>query len=115
MLRVVRQLLAVDDLRHAAHVGFARYAETWAGYIAMERSRRNVREARSLYKRCHSRRLQDGGQAAICMAWLRFEREEGRCAAHSDSRSTAIDSKHIWLITLTALRSNKRHDHILIY
>jgi len=62
-------------------VEVARYAETWAGYIAMERTRRNVREARSLYKRCHSRRLQDGGQAAICMAWLRFEREEGRCAA----------------------------------
>ncbi len=66
----------------------ARYAETWAGYIAMERSRRNVREARSLYKKCHSRRLQDGGQAAICEAWLRFEREEGRCGSHVREAAT---------------------------
>ena len=58
------------------------------GYIAMERSRRNVREARSLYKRCHSRRLQDGGQAAICVAWLRFEREEGRCLLCSACRTS---------------------------
>ena len=67
-------------MSHDEQCTAARYAETWAGYIAMERSRRNVREARSLYKKCHSRRLQDGGQAAICEAWLRFEREQGRCS-----------------------------------
>ena len=46
--------------------------------MAMERGQRHVSKARTLYKRCYSRRLQEGGQAAICEAWLRFEREEGR-------------------------------------
>lgn len=53
----------------------------WAGYISFERGLRNVREARSLYKRGHSRRLQEGGQLLLCQAWLRFEREEGRLAS----------------------------------
>lgn len=28
----------------------------------------------------HRRKLEEGGQAIMCDAWLRFEREEGRCA-----------------------------------
>ncbi len=56
-----------------------RSSEAWAGYIAMERGLRNVREARTLYKRCYTRRFADGSQPAMCHAWLRFEREEGRC------------------------------------
>lgn len=44
----------------------------------MERSLRNIREARSLYKRCYARKFADGSQLAMCYAWLRFEREEGR-------------------------------------
>jgi hypothetical protein len=55
-----------------------RYAESWAGYIALERGLRNLREARTLYKRCHSRRFLEGGQTQLCEAWLRFEQEEGR-------------------------------------
>ena len=43
----------------------------------MERSLRNIREARGVYKRAHSRKLEEGGQVAICMDWLKFEREEG--------------------------------------
>jgi hypothetical protein len=45
----------------------------------MERALRNVREARTLYKRCYARKFPDGSQPAMCYAWLRFEREEGRC------------------------------------
>lgn len=55
-----------------------RYAEAWAGFVALERGQRHIPKARTLYKRCYSRRLADGGQPAICEAWLRFEREEGR-------------------------------------
>jgi hypothetical protein len=35
-------------------------------------------EARAVYRRCYSRRLEESGQLRLCHAWLRFEREEGR-------------------------------------
>lgn len=44
----------------------------------MESRLRNIREARALYKRCYARKFSDGSQPAMCYAWLRFEREEGR-------------------------------------
>ena len=47
-------------------------------YVALERQLGNTREARGVYKRGYSRKLEEGGQAALCEAWLRFEREEGR-------------------------------------
>ncbi|KAK9841647.1 hypothetical protein WJX74_009405 [Apatococcus lobatus] len=55
----------------------SRLVETWAGYIAMEVRKGNVREARSLYKRCYAKQLQDTGQLSLCQAWQRFEREHG--------------------------------------
>lgn len=42
-----------------------------------ERGLRNIKEARGVYKRAYSRRLEENGQYAICMDWLRFEQEEG--------------------------------------
>ena len=30
-----------------------------------------------MYKRAHGRRLEEGGQVAICADWLKLEREEG--------------------------------------
>jgi hypothetical protein len=42
--------------------GTCRYAETWAGFIAMEVAEQNVQEARTLYKRAYSRRFEDNGQ-----------------------------------------------------
>ncbi|GAB4820618.1 hypothetical protein N2152v2_007664 [Parachlorella kessleri] len=54
-----------------------RYADCWQAYIELERRLGNAREARGLYKRCYSRRLEEGGQAVLCEAWLRFERELG--------------------------------------
>lgn len=55
-----------------------RYYEPWSAYATMERSLRHIKEARGVYKRCYSRRLEQGGQLALCYEWLRFEREEGR-------------------------------------
>lgn len=62
------------------HPAPLRYWDTWAAYIQQERSARCLREARSLYKRVYSRKLEYDGHVAACLAWLRFEREEGRCA-----------------------------------
>jgi squamous cell carcinoma antigen recognized by T-cells 3 len=55
-----------------------RSSEAWVAYITMERALRHIREARALYKRCYARKFADGSQPAMCLAWLRFEREEGR-------------------------------------
>ena len=59
--------------------------EAWAGYIAMEIQQGNVRETRSLYKRCHAKQLQDGGQLSLCQAWQRFEREHGSPEEHFEA------------------------------
>jgi hypothetical protein len=59
-----------------------RYIEGWQRYIAMEWRLGNVGEARTLFKRCYSRRMEDGGQDVLCEAWLRFEREEGSAEDH---------------------------------
>ncbi|GAX74832.1 hypothetical protein CEUSTIGMA_g2278.t1 [Chlamydomonas eustigma] len=57
--------------------GLGKYYETWASYVSMERSLRNTKEARGIFKRAYNRKLEDGGQLALCSDWLRFEREEG--------------------------------------
>ncbi|BDA40979.1 Squamous cell carcinoma antigen recognized by T-cells 3 [Coccomyxa sp. Obi] len=54
-----------------------RYAETWAGFITMEKAEQNMHEARVLYKRAIGRKLEENGQAVLCEAWVRFEREHG--------------------------------------
>ncbi|XP_068647832.1 uncharacterized protein [Aristolochia californica] len=51
--------------------------EVWRSYIAMEIEKGHINEARSLYKRCYSRRFSGTGSEDICYAWLRFEREYG--------------------------------------
>ena len=55
-----------------------RLLEAWAAYIDFERRRGHLAEARALYRRGCARRLEGAGQGALCEAWLRFEREEGR-------------------------------------
>ncbi|KAG2484382.1 hypothetical protein HYH03_016798 [Edaphochlamys debaryana] len=57
--------------------GMGRFVETWEAYIATERSARNLKEARAIYKRAFNRKFEEDGQLRICHAWLRFEREEG--------------------------------------
>lgn len=51
--------------------------EVWQNYISTELLLGNVKEARSLYKRCYSRRLEGMGTEVMCAAWLRFEEEYG--------------------------------------
>ncbi|KAF5828241.1 hypothetical protein DUNSADRAFT_17991 [Dunaliella salina] len=57
--------------------GLGRYYEAWLAYANMERGLRNLKEARNVFKRAYSRRLEEGGQPLVCAEWLRFEREEG--------------------------------------
>ncbi|CAI9101486.1 OLC1v1038822C2 [Oldenlandia corymbosa var. corymbosa] len=49
----------------------------WEGYIAMEIAAGHINEARSLYKRCYSKRFSGTGSEDICHSWLQFEREYG--------------------------------------
>ncbi|KAI8555106.1 hypothetical protein RHMOL_Rhmol05G0148400 [Rhododendron molle] len=51
--------------------------DAWKGYIAMETEMGNINEARSLYRRCYSKRFPGMGSEDICHSWLRFEREFG--------------------------------------
>ncbi|KAL8109467.1 hypothetical protein AgCh_025527 [Apium graveolens] len=51
--------------------------EAWQGYISMEIGAGHLNHARSLYKRCYSKRLSGTGSEDICNSWIRFEREYG--------------------------------------
>ncbi|XP_050210099.1 uncharacterized protein LOC126660579 [Mercurialis annua] len=51
--------------------------EAWQGFIAMEVEQGHINEARSIYKRCYSKRFTGTGSEDICHSWLRFEREFG--------------------------------------
>ncbi|XP_006659057.1 squamous cell carcinoma antigen recognized by T-cells 3 [Oryza brachyantha] len=51
--------------------------EVWQHYIAMEIETGHIHEARSLYKRCYTKRFAGSGSEDICHAWIRFEREHG--------------------------------------
>ncbi|KAD4179650.1 hypothetical protein R6Q59_031994 [Mikania micrantha] len=51
--------------------------EAWQGYISMETEMGHINEARSLYKRCYSKRFSGTGSEDICNLWIRFEREFG--------------------------------------
>ncbi|XP_054777916.1 uncharacterized protein LOC129285944 isoform X2 [Prosopis cineraria] len=51
--------------------------EAWKGYITMEIEHGHINEARSIYKRCYSKRFSGTGSEDICHSWLRFERQFG--------------------------------------
>ncbi|PWZ18804.1 Squamous cell carcinoma antigen recognized by T-cells 3 [Zea mays] len=51
--------------------------EVWEQYILMEIKMDHVHEARSLYKRCYSKRFAGSGSEEICYSWIRFEEENG--------------------------------------
>ncbi|WVZ95445.1 hypothetical protein U9M48_041209 [Paspalum notatum var. saurae] len=51
--------------------------EVWEQYILMEMEMGHIHEARSLYKRCYSKRFAGYGSEEICHAWIRFEEENG--------------------------------------
>ncbi|KAG2248728.1 hypothetical protein Bca4012_087950 [Brassica carinata] len=49
----------------------------WQAYIDMEVRLGHVKEARSIYRRCYTRKFDGTGSEDICHGWLRFEREYG--------------------------------------
>lgn len=51
--------------------------EAWHGYISMEIEVGDLSKARSLYKRCYSKKFPGTGSEDICHSWMRFEREYG--------------------------------------
>ncbi|XP_064934501.1 uncharacterized protein LOC135582506 isoform X4 [Musa acuminata AAA Group] len=51
--------------------------EIWLSYISMEIELGQINEARSIYKRCYSKRFSGTGSEDVCHSWLRFEREHG--------------------------------------
>ncbi|VFQ84839.1 unnamed protein product [Cuscuta campestris] len=51
--------------------------DAWHGYISMEIEVGDISKARSLYKRCYSKKFPGTGSEDICHSWMRFEREYG--------------------------------------
>jgi RNA recognition motif-containing protein len=49
----------------------------WHAYIDMEVHLGHIKEARSIYRRCYTRKFDGTGSEDICKGWLRFEREHG--------------------------------------
>ncbi|EOA15464.1 hypothetical protein CARUB_v10004280mg [Capsella rubella] len=49
----------------------------WNAYIDMEVHLGNIKEARSIYRRCYTRKFDGTGSEDLCKGWLRFEREHG--------------------------------------
>uniref|UniRef100_A0A1J3I6W5 Squamous cell carcinoma antigen recognized by T-cells 3 n=1 Tax=Noccaea caerulescens TaxID=107243 RepID=A0A1J3I6W5_NOCCA len=49
----------------------------WHAYIDMEVHLGHIKEARSIYRRCYTRKFDGTGSEDICHGWLRFEREHG--------------------------------------
>ncbi|KAK9813405.1 hypothetical protein WJX73_006344 [Symbiochloris irregularis] len=78
-LRMSKDVSNARELWEAAlKTSLGRSSQAWAAYIAMEVAAGNIQEAHTLYRRCHSRRMDDlNGQWSLCEAWLRFERELG--------------------------------------
>lgn len=62
--------------------GQGRRLAPWTEAIAFELRRGQVAKARGLYRRAHSRRLEDGGQPVLCSQWLAFEGLHGSGADH---------------------------------
>jgi hypothetical protein len=52
---------------------------TWSGRspACEPRGRLCAQEARAIYKRCYSKRLEEDGHVRLCAGWIRFEQEEG--------------------------------------
>ncbi|KAH8509934.1 hypothetical protein H0E87_007738 [Populus deltoides] len=64
--------------------------EAWQGFIAMETESGHISEARSIYKRCFSKRFPGTGSEDICHSWLRFEEEFGTLEAFDHAIQKAL-------------------------
>ncbi|CAM8973392.1 unnamed protein product [Rhodiola kirilowii] len=100
----------------------------WLGYIAMEVGQGNINKARSLYRRCYSRRFTETGSEEICASWLRFEREYGKLEdfdlaaqkvaprleelrlfkLQQDSKSSAVSTDQTQVLNKKALREKRK-------
>ncbi len=75
-------------------------AETWLAYAAHERATGGAAAARRVFKRCYARRLDcaagvppagaASGQEALCLAWLRLEREAGSADDYAAAETKVI-------------------------
>lgn len=72
----------------------ARYIEPWIAYVNMLVSSANCAQARRVFKRGHPRNLQENGQAYLCEAWLRFEREHGTAESFAEVSCCLYPDKH---------------------
>mmetsp|Transcript_11069 Transcript_11069/g.40539 ORF Transcript_11069/g.40539 Transcript_11069/m.40539 type:complete len:890 (+) Transcript_11069:75-2744(+) len=63
-------------------------SHTWIRYIYVERNLfRGSSEVRNLFKRCYSRKFYPlHGCKDVCVAWLKFEEEEGTLKQYEDAR-----------------------------
>ncbi|KAJ6928112.1 hypothetical protein NC651_011959 [Populus alba x Populus x berolinensis] len=77
--RVWESLLKIRQTIYSIHLVLPNGStlEAWQGFIAMETESGHISEARSIYKRCYSKRFPGAGSEDICHSWLRFEEEFG--------------------------------------
>jgi len=53
--------------------------------VELEVSAKRTHEARSIFRKFHRRPMHEGGELAVCQAWLRFEREHGSAVDHLEA------------------------------
>nr|KYP63247.1 Squamous cell carcinoma antigen recognized by T-cells 3 [Cajanus cajan] len=81
--------------------------EAWNRYIEMEVELGHINEARSIYKRCYSKRFSGTGSEIqdICHSWLRFEREFGKL----EDFDHALHKVHFFLLKFIFISSEQLH------
>ncbi|KAJ8445787.1 hypothetical protein Cgig2_027868 [Carnegiea gigantea] len=75
--------------------------EAWKGYIAMEIENGNLNEARSIYRRCYTKRFPGTGSEDLCQSWLRFEREFGTLEDYDHAVQKVMGGKLKWFVTFS--------------
>lgn len=80
----------------------ARYIEPWIAYVTMLVTSQNHAQARRVFKRGHSRNMQENGQVFLCEAWLRFEREHGTAESFAEVSCCPGPVKHCRLAGLSS-------------
>ncbi|CAH9112053.1 unnamed protein product [Cuscuta epithymum] len=72
-----KQLIAADSVWENLLKFCGSMLDAWKAYISMEIETGQLSKARSLYKRCYSKKFPGTGSEDICHSWVRFEREYG--------------------------------------
>nr|GEX20093.1 squamous cell carcinoma antigen recognized by T-cells 3 [Tanacetum cinerariifolium] len=76
-VNIGKDIIAARGVWESLLENCASMLEAWQAYISMETEMGNIKEARSLYKRCYTRRFSGTGSEDICNSWIQFEREFG--------------------------------------